>query len=89
MCVCIYLLAGSSDYTAVSQLVEFDTCEKRGCVNITILEDLVLEVNETFTVTLDSPAGLDPRISLDPTRGEILIIDNDGKHCLTFLYTYF
>ena len=107
-CVCVALklgmyvyirvlifLAGPSDYTGLSQQVTFDTCEDRSCVFIPILEDAVLELNETFTVNLDRTADLHPRIMLDPVQEEILIIDNDGEcvynnieYCHQFVYHF-
>ena len=81
MYVCVFIfLAGPSDYIGLlSEPVMFDTCENRSCVYIAILEDMALEVNETFTVSLGRTADLDPRILVDPVREEIVIIDDDGE----------
>lgn len=56
----------------------FDTCDARHCVNIPIMDDLVLEMVETFTVILTATPGLDTRITLGQTHADIEIIDNDS-----------
>ena len=66
------------DYGAQSTLLMFGECEKRSCVNISIEDDLVLEMEESFNVTLKRTIGLDSRIELSPMDGVIEIIENDG-----------
>ena len=57
----------------------FGACEIRNCVNITIRDDEVDELNtELFTYHLRRTTSLDPRIELDPVDGRIEIVDNDG-----------
>ena len=65
------------DYTATSEVLTFAACETQRCVNVTIIDDLTLETEETFDVTLNRTADLDNRITLDPAAEEIQIIDND------------
>ena len=48
-------------------------------MNISIVDDEVLENIESFTVTLERTPGLSSRIELDPVDGIIRIIDNDGR----------
>ena len=81
MYICVYIfLAGPSDYIGLSsEPVMFDTCENTSCVYIPILDDVALEVNETFTVSLDGTADLHPRVLVNPTPGEIVIIDDDSE----------
>ena len=55
----------------------FDKCMRHKCVNISVMEDQMNEVNESFTFHLNSNTGLSPRITLDPVDGEIYIIDDD------------
>lgn len=62
----------------VLEPVEFETCESRSCVEITIVNDRILEIDETFSVVLNRTSDLDSRITLDPTEAEIIIIDDDG-----------
>ena len=65
------------DYAAESVVLKFCECETRRCANITIIDDLALEMVESFEITLGRTADLDSRITLDPVDGNIQIIDND------------
>ena len=75
------------DYGALSLILRFDCCETRDCVNVTIVNDLVDELEEHFRVTLTRTNGLDSRISLNPVDGQIVILDIGGKY--TALINYF
>ena len=67
------------DYAALSAVIlDFDACDTRQCVFLTVEDDLVLEMDESLEITLNRTAGLDSRITLDPTEGEVVIVDNDG-----------
>ena len=67
------------DYVAVVEIVTFEPCDTRQCVNVTIIDDLAEEAqNETFLFTLERTPGLDERIILEPVNGEVVIVDNDG-----------
>ena len=75
-----YYSESPSDFTALMlESVEFGECETRRCVNITIVDDLVLEMEESFIVVLNRTSQLDSRISLEPTTAEIVIVDDDGR----------
>ena len=57
----------------------FGACEIRKCVNITIRDDEVDELDtEFFTYHLRRTTSLDPRIELVPVDGLIEIVDNDS-----------
>ena len=64
------------DYRELSTILKFPTCGTRQCVNVSIVDDDVLENVESFYVTLERTPGLDVRIALDPVDGIISIIDN-------------
>ena len=66
------------DYGFVSDILSFDTCETRHCTEIPIVDDLRVEVSESFLVTLERTPGLDDRITLDPDNGVVNITDDDG-----------
>ena len=103
----IWLVAVSSeDYVAVSNFtLMFDRCQMKSCVNLTIVNDDVLEMVESFTVSLgnlnpnnsiqteDRFAHSTSRISIDPATAVIHIIDNDGGDCTpvnaNYLGSYF
>ena len=70
------------DYTAVSTTLEFAACASRECVNITIENDQIPELTESFFVDLEETPGLDDRITLDPVLGEIDITDMNSESVL-------
>ena len=67
------------DYGALSTTLMFDTCESRQCYNISIVDDVTLEMTELFSVTLERTPDLNSRITLNPVDGAIDILDNDGR----------
>ena len=71
------------DYMAPSTILMFDECDRelRLCGNVTIVDDDVVEQNESFSVTLKKTPDLDDRITLTRVNGMIHIIDNDGACC--------
>ena len=75
------------DYGALSTTVMFGACQTQECVDITIEDDVVLENVESFFVNLSRSPGLDSRITLNPTRAEVQIIDNEG-YCVYNSYYY-
>ena len=70
--------AAPMDYGAVDAILMFDTCQRRSCVDVVIVNDAVLENMELFTVTLERTSGVDHTIELNPVDGQIEITDNDG-----------
>ena len=80
----VILITGiEGDFQEYSEVLQFGTCQRMYCVDITIVDDLVLELVESFNVSLERN-GLDSRISLDPTVAQINITDDDGE--VTMLY---
>ena len=84
MCVFVFSLYSNlssespDDFTALSStLLTFDECVKRRCVNIPIVDDMLDEMTESFSITLHRTAALDNRITLGLVDGVIEIIDND------------
>ena len=71
------------DYGFVSDILSFDACETRHCTEIPIVNDMIVEVSESFFVTLERTPGLDDRITLAPVNGGIEIIEDNGV-CLSF-----
>ena len=47
-------------------------------MNISIVNDSIVEKDESFSVTLGSAPNLDNRIKLDSEIAVVEIIDNDG-----------
>ena len=67
------------DYGPLNKsLLLFAACQRRSCVNVTIINDEQVENDELFNVTLERTPGLDDRITLNPINGVIQINDDDG-----------
>ena len=82
VCVQFFLLhkVSPADYEGVEGAVlPFAACQRRSCLNVTIVDDVILENIEQFSVTLIRPLDLDQRITLDPVDGIVQITDNDGR----------
>ena len=68
-------------YIGLSTILMFEACQRRCCVNVTIVDDDVLEREvESFTVTLQRTTGLNNSITLNPVDGVVEIRDNDGEY---------
>ena len=66
------------DYIEFNVTLMFEPCERRRCVNVTIVDDFIDEPDESFFYKLRRTPDLHPRITLDPVNGTIVIIDDDG-----------
>lgn len=59
--------------------LNFAPCDVEQCVNITIVDNELIEQTEMFVVTLERTATLDKKISLHPVKGYIFVNDEVGK----------
>ena len=66
------------DYGSLDVILQFDSCDTRECMNVTVVDDIQVEPVENLTYHLTRTPGLDSSIQLDPVNGEIEIVDNDG-----------
>ena len=66
------------DYLSRDLTLMFRECEEERCVNVSIVDDLEDEPEESFFFILERTPDLHPNITLDPAIGEIFIVDNDG-----------
>ena len=73
------------DYDPHSMTSMAVTCERRPCVNITIVDDTVVESLESFAVTLENNYMW---VTLDPAGGQVKISDNDGGLIIGGHYSY-
>ena len=72
------------DYTALrtntSLIIITGELPRRGCINIMIINDTLVEKVEYFSVQVISPrSGLPTNVRLDPDRTFVEILDNDCK----------
>ena len=67
------------DFTAVSEVLVFSPNISRVCVNISIEDDELVEIDEDFSVSLSSSdfVTIHPNSSKD-----IIILDNDGMNLM-------
>ena len=70
------LIADPDDYTETSQMLTFMEGISDVCTSIRITDDNVLEDDESFLLTLTTS---EPRVTLDPEQGSVLIIDDDSE----------
>ena len=76
----VSFLVSPMDYDNISEILEFGSCDTRQCTEIPIVDDMIVELTESFFVTLERTPDLDSRITLDPVDGGIEITDNDGVY---------
>ena len=91
----IRLRVAPNDYTAIiSQPVTFSSAPSQMCVSITIINDLMIEPNEIFTLLLEStdpavqPMSVSASVTiLDSCKHLFLILDSDRSYVITILGT--
>ena len=71
--------AASDDFTTMIVFTFIPGVNELCTSEISIIDDLVLEDNETFSVLL-STTDLD--VSLEPSSASVTIVDNDSKRVL-------
>ena len=64
------------DYTYTTSSIRFDSTTSSRTVTIPILEDDIVEYDETINVTLTRSSS---RAVVSTPRATVIIIDNDGK----------
>ena len=70
-------MGADADYTSSTETLTFDGSTSLQCVNIPIIEDVILEENERFTVSITTT---DTDVILNPDNGEVIILNDDGQH---------
>ena len=81
--MCVIPTGSPGDYGSISETLTFVECDRRQCMDVSIIDDEELENTESFSVLLTETPGLDVRITLDPVEAEIEIIDNDSEFSWT------
>ena len=74
------------DYTHHTTTLIFDACELMVCDDVSILDDCVLEEEESFHLILERTSGLDSKIKIDRGDRVVAIIDHDSMHHLYYEY---
>ena len=65
-----------SDYVSISMDVTFDSGSTMATVNVTIIDDFVIEFAEAFTATVSTT---DTTVNIINDTATITILDNDGR----------
>ena len=65
------------DYNFEPTGLRFGACERKQCVNVTIIDDEELEYTETFTIGLEKPHRFGNELELSSSIKVINITDND------------
>ena len=80
------------DYFTVNTILVFDKCENRRCVNVIVNNDMTLEQDESFSITVDLSTEHTTTINIDIviSKWEVLILDDDNQEfvCMTQFYNY-
>ena len=72
------IVVSTMDYYSASTILTFGACDTQQCTEIPLVDDVIVELTESFFVTLERTPGLDSRITLDPDNGVVEITDDDG-----------
>ena len=70
----------NEDYSLDETVIRFDACERRKCLMVPIVDDLLLENTENFTIHLEKSLGLSNEFIVEPSVKVINIVDNDGTY---------
>ena len=63
----------------MAKVLSFAECDTRQCVHVTIVDDVIVEQNEDFSVVLETTPDMYSRITLNPASGHVHIISEDGQ----------
>lgn len=70
--------ATSNDHNAITTNITYGKCSRRECTNITVFDDMSLEHEEIFTLSLSLVHG-QGQILLDVVEKVVTITDTDSK----------
>ena len=81
-----FLPPASSDYTSVTTMLTFNAGNTNQTVMLPIIDNMVEEVTESFTVSLTTG---DSAVMLNPSTTTVTIEDDDSKLCIVHMYQSF
>ena len=76
MLICILDHTAAFDYVPLSLEIQFNNSLARQCLDITVINDTILEFNESFFVNLDTS---DSNVSIENQTATVLIENDDSK----------
>ena len=74
------------DYSMSDENFRFSRCQRRDCLNITIINDCNLEDKEYFTVSLERGRGVNSKFELANLERNVSITDMDGNTVLSYIH---
>ena len=75
------ILSAPSDYMSLSEVVTFSSSSTIQSVQVTIVDDDLLEIDEVFTASLELVNAVDvDRIVLMPASAPVTIFDDDSEY---------
>ena len=66
-----------ADYVPVGAHLSFEACQLQSCVNITIIDDTIVEHDEDFMISLKGNQQLN--VNITPAKGRVRIFDDDSE----------
>ena len=78
----VYIILPSAhgeDYHQLATILTFGKCSMSECIQIDLVDDLMIERDETFYVTLERTPDLGEHIQLHPTEKRVKILNDDGE----------
>ena len=75
-----------SDFVPFIHQLTFEPHDTQKCINVTIIDDTIVENTETFYVDLTQTPDLDSRVVIVHGTSTIEITDDDGN-CTLFIFT--
>ena len=77
----VYFITGGDDYESGKFNVTIPAGEITVSFNVTIIEDDVFEINETFSLIIDPSSSVSCAVEEDPVDciTVVTIVDNDGE----------
>ena len=72
----LYHAAGADFIPQFSVQLQFGPLESEFCVNVSIIDDSILESDEQFEVLMETSEAV---VTLNPSTAAVSIIDNDSK----------
>ena len=80
------LTGGGIDYDSGPYTITVPARQIYVSFNVSIIDDNTLELNETFTLTID-PSSLVSHLNVsNPDHSTVIIVDNDGKSTIQYVY---
>ena len=76
----VHISAAGMDFNTTSTVLIFNASISRQCESVTILNDIIIENNETFFVQLES---IDPAVNITLGSAPVTIFDDDCEYGCT------